>query len=146
MSEHISLMPSLGISSSGLDAESRRMEVIANNIANANTTADANGRVFRRKQVVFAEKLSNEISRTTGKKTPAGVEIGREVEDPRPPKRIYRPGHPDADKDGFITMPDINTVEEMVDMMNAVRSYEANLAAVRVAKKMAEQALGISAR
>lgn len=146
MSDQISLMPSLGISSSGLDAETRRMEVIANNIANANTTADASGRLFRRKQVVFAEKLTDEISKVTGRKNPAGVEIRGEVEDMRDPKRIYRPGHPDADKDGFITMPDINPVEEMVDMMNAVRSYEANLAAVRTAKKMAEQALGISAR
>lgn len=144
MSEHISLIPSLGVSSSGLDAETKRMEVIANNIANANTTADQAGNVFRRKQVVFAEKLSDELQKAGGKRASVGVEVKNIVDDPRELKRIFRPGHPDADKEGFVNMPNVNPVEEMVDMMNSVRSYEANLAAVRAAKKMAESALGIS--
>jgi flagellar basal-body rod protein FlgC len=144
MSDNISIMPSIAISSSGLDAETRRMEVIANNIANANTTSDANGKVFRRKQVVFAEKLSDKIENAGGKRMSEGVEVSDTVEDSRDLKKVYRPGHPSADKDGFVSMPNVNPVEEMVDMMSSVRAYEANLAAIRAARKMATQALGIS--
>jgi flagellar basal-body rod protein FlgC len=144
MSEHISLMPSIGISSSGLDAETRRMEVIANNIANANTTSGADGKVYRRKQVVFSEQLSDTIQKAEGRRLSTGVRVSDTVEDMRDLKKVFRPGHPDADKDGFVSMPNVNPVEEMVDMMSSVRSYEANLAAIRAARKMADQALGIS--
>lgn len=140
MSE-ISLMPSIGISATALDAETRRMEVIANNVANAQTTRDANGKVFRRKQVVFAAKLEQSMNRHN--RAGQGVEVKRVAEDMRPLNRIYRPGHPDADVDGFVSMPNVSPVEEMVDMMSASRAYEANLAAMRSAKTMVSQALEI---
>jgi flagellar basal-body rod protein FlgC len=134
-------MPSIGISATALDAETRRMEVIANNVANAQTTRDANGKVFRRKSVVFAAKLEQSMNR--GNRSGQGVEIKRVAEDMRPLNRVYRPGHPDADPDGFVTMPNVSPVEEMVDMMSASRAYEANLAAMRSAKTMVSQALEI---
>jgi len=139
-----SLMPALGIRATGLDAESRRMEVIANNVANAQTTRGEDGRVFRRKEVIFAARLAAAIgAEGDAERQLKGVEIQRIVEDPRPPIRVYRPGHPDADPEGYVTMPRISPVEEMVDMMSASRAYEANLTAVRTEKQMAQQALDI---
>ena len=143
MSDEFGFMPAMKISSSGLDAESRRMEVIANNIANANTTAAPGKRLFRRKQIVFAAKLSEAVRQAGQTREVAGVDVKGVQEDSRPEKLVYRPGHPDADKDGYVRMPDIQVVEEMVDMMSATRAYEANLAAVKAARTMATQALGI---
>jgi flagellar basal-body rod protein FlgC len=144
MSEHLNIMPSLRISSSGLDAQQRRMEVIANNIANSNSSPGADGRVFRRKQAVFAEKLSEQSGKAGGARLPEGVAFKGVEEDQGELKKIFKPNHPDADSNGYVTLPNVNPVEEMVDMMSAVRSYEANLAAIKAAKQMAEQALGIS--
>ncbi|OGV68540.1 MAG: flagellar basal body rod protein FlgC [Lentisphaerae bacterium RIFOXYA12_FULL_48_11] len=143
MSDNISLIPSVKISTSGLDAENRRIEVIANNIANANTVKGADGKVFRRQEVIFAAKLADAMDGQPGGKRPGGVEVKGVVDDNRPLKRIYRPGHPDADKDGYINMPDINPVEEMVSMMSATRAFEANLAAIKAARNMAYKALEI---
>jgi len=107
MSDNITLMPSVGISASGLDAEDRRMQVIANNIANAHSTRGPDGKVFRRKEVIFAAKLADAVGGKLGEKRPGGVEVKGIVDDPRPLKKIYNPGHPDADKDGYLSMPDI---------------------------------------
>jgi flagellar basal-body rod protein FlgC len=134
----ISLVPSIAISSTALNAENTRMEVIANNVANAQTTRGADGKVFRRKEVVFAAELERALD---GQEKLGGVKLEQVIDDPRPPKRIYKPGHPDADKDGYVEMPNINTVEEMVDMMSASRAYEANLNAVKIARGMATQAM-----
>ncbi len=142
MSE-ITLMPAIGISATGLDAESRRMEVIANNVANAQTTRGEDGKVFQRKEVIFAARLKEAMGTDGAEKKLQGVELQKIVPDQRPPKMVYRPGHPDADENGFVTMPNVNPVEEMVNMMSASRSYEANLAAVRMSKNMASQALDI---
>ena len=144
MSDNISLIPSMGISTSGLNAENRRMEVIANNIANANTSKGPDGRVFRRKEVIFAEKLSKAVGGKPGERKPGGVEVKGVVENQTAVKRIYRPGHPDADKEGYVTMPDINPVEEMVSMMSSSRAYEANLAAIKAARGMAMKALELA--
>ena len=141
MSE-FTLMPAIGISATGLDAESRRMEVIANNVANAQTTRGPDGKVFQRKEVIFAARLSDAIGVSEREKL-QGVELRKIVADDRPPKVVYRPGHPEADENGYVTMPNVNPIEEMVDMMSASRSYEANLAAVRMSKNMASQALDI---
>lgn len=143
MSE-ITLMPAINISATGLSAESRRMEVIANNVANAQTTVGEDGKVFRRKEVVFAAKLAAEIGEMGNAESNfKGVEIKQIVDDTRPPKMVYRPGHPDANEEGYVTLPNINQVEEMVDMMSASRAYEANLTAMKTAKGMANQALDI---
>lgn len=139
----VTLMPAIGISATGLDAQNRRMEVIANNMANAQTTRGEDGKVYRRKEVIFAARLAEAIHSDGVEKKLQGVELQNIVEDQRPPKQVYRPGHPDADENGYVTLPNINTVEEMVDMMSASRSYEANLAAMRTSKSMANQALDI---
>jgi flagellar basal-body rod protein FlgC len=139
----VSIMPSLRISATGLDAESRRMEVIANNVANAQTTHANPSLTYKRKEIVFAEKLAEAIGTEDSEKKLQGVQVAKIAENPRPPKMVYRPGHPDANADGFVAMPNISVVEEMVDMMNASRTYEANLAAMRTAKGMINQALEI---
>ena len=143
MPNEFNIMPAMRVSATGLDAESRRMEVIANNIANANTTAAPGGNAYHRKQVIFAAKLASEMNKMGQERVAAGVEVKQVAEDTRPDKLVYRPGHPDADKDGNVRMPDINVLEEMVDMMGATRAYEANLAAIKTSRAMATQALGI---
>lgn len=135
----ISLMPGVEISASGLDAESRRMEIIANNVANAQTTRGADGKVFQRKEVVFGQKLDEAL----GDGDLGGVEILDVVADDAPGRRVYRPGHPDAGEDGFLEMPNVNSVAEMVDMMSASRAFEANLSAMKTSRTMATKALGI---
>ncbi len=139
-----SLVPALKVSASALDAQSHRMRVIAANIANAQTTRDANGNVYRRRDVVFASELDREIgSRRRNPTGLRGVRVARTVEDNTPLQRIYRPGHPDADTEGYVTMPNINPMEEMVDLMVANRSYEANVAAMKTTRAMAQKALEI---
>jgi flagellar basal-body rod protein FlgC len=135
----ISLMPGIEISASGLDAERRRMEVIANNVANAQTTRGPDGKVFQRKDVVFGQRLDSAL----GDDELGGVEVLEVVADRTPGRRVYRPGHPDAGEDGFVEMPNVNSVAEMVDMMTASRAFEANLSAMKASKTMATKALGI---
>ena len=103
MSE-FTLMPAIGISATGLDAESRRMEVIANNMANAQTTHGEDGKVFQRKEVIFAARLSDAIGVGGKENKLQGVELQKIVADERPPKIVYRPGHPEADENGFVTI------------------------------------------
>jgi flagellar basal-body rod protein FlgC len=141
MSEDGYLIPSIGISASGLEAESLRMQVAANNIANADTTAPDAGSVFRRKEVIFAERLDRALGNHGAADSLRGVEIKGIVTDTRDRMRIYKPGHPHADSDGYVYKANISTVEEMVNMMSATRAYEANLAAIKAAKRMASQAL-----
>jgi flagellar basal-body rod protein FlgC len=140
----IDLVPAINISSSGMDAEKLRMEVVANNVANAETTRGPDGNVFRRRQVIFASKLAEAM----GDVGAAGQELGGVrvvdvVEDGRPPKTVHRPGHPDADEAGYVKLPNVNPIEEMVDMMTASRAYEANVAAIRISKSMVSKALEI---
>ena len=135
----INLMPGIGICATGLEAESRRMEVIANNVANAQTTRGPDGKVFQRKEVVFGQRLESALE-DDGL---GGVEIRNIVADQRPGRRVYRPGHPDAGEDGFIEMPNVNSVSEMVDMMAASRAFEANLSAMKTSRSMASRAIGI---
>ncbi len=138
MSE-ITLMPGVNISASGLDAESRRMEISANTVANAQTTRGADGKVFQRKDIVFGQRLDAAL----GDGDLGGVEILDIVADSSPGRRVYRPGHPDAAEDGMLEMPNVNSVAEMVDMMSASRAFEANLSAMKTSRTMASKALGI---
>lgn len=128
---------SLDISASGLSAQRRRMDVVAENIANAETTRTAQGGPYQRKQVVF-QALPNAPGGAGG-----GVTVTEVAADPRPPRLVYRPGHPDANADGYVKMPNVNILEEMVDMVSATRSYEANVAAINAAKQMTRKALEI---
>ena len=138
------LVPALNVSASALDAQSHRMRVIAANIANAQTTRDAKGNVYRRRDVVFASELDRQIgSRRRDTAGLQGVRVERTVEDNTPLRRLYRPGHPDADAEGYVTMPNVNPMEEMVDLMVANRSYEANVAAIKTSRSIAQKALEI---
>jgi flagellar basal-body rod protein FlgC len=144
-------MDTLAISASGMTAERLRMDVVANNLANVNTTRTPGGGPFRREQVAFApatasfgETLAGLDGESDSSGTvQGGVQVSGIVPDSRPFRRIYQPGHPDADKQGYVSLPNIDTVTEMVDMMSATRAYEANVAAVSAVKSMAMKALEI---
>lgn len=127
------------ISGSGMSAERLRMEVIANNIANAQSTRSANGGPYRRQDVVFAELLGG--ARPDGTPVLGGVQAVELIEDPSELPRVHMPGHPDADKDGYVRMPNVNMPIEMVNLMTATRAYEANLKAAQTFRTMNEQAL-----
>ncbi len=129
------------ISSSGMSAERLRMEVIANNIANANSTKSANGGPFRRQDVVFAEVLGR--VQPGGLPVLGGVQAVELVEDPTELPSVYMPGHPDADAEGFVRMPNVQLPVEMVNLLTAARAYEANLRAAQTFRQMNEQALAL---
>ncbi|SDD46351.1 flagellar basal body rod protein FlgC [Sporomusa acidovorans] len=140
------LFQAIDASASGMTAERLRMDVISNNIANANTTRTAEGGPYRRQMVVFeprsgqasfAQMLSQQID------TGAGVRVTGITKDNAPPKLMYDPNHPDANRDGYVEMPNISIVSEMVDMITASRAYEANVTAANAAKSMAMKALEI---
>lgn len=142
------LFDSMDISASGLTAQRLRMDVISNNIANVNTTRTQAGGPYRREVVVFQEKgqdfnfgdiLSNYTSASPGK----GVRVVAIEKDPTPFKLVYDPTHPDADPLGYVRMPNVNIVTEMVDMISATRSYEANITAINSTKNMITKALTI---
>lgn len=130
-----SLFASIDASASGMAAERLRMEVIANNVANANTTKGEDGLPFRRKQVVFEEQLDS-----LGKGKPGVRVVGIEPDDSELPK-IYKPNHPHANKDGYVTMPNVVVSSEMIDLMVASRAYEANLNAIKTYQEMANNTL-----
>jgi flagellar basal-body rod protein FlgC len=139
----INLLTGIDSTASALDAERIRMDVIAGNIANANVTRDVDGKPYQRQEVVFESVLraqQNSDAPDAGSET---VHIARVMKDTRPPRMIYNPGHPDANAQGMVAMPNINMHEEMVDMIASSRSYEANLAVVKNARAMAMQALSI---
>lgn len=135
-----SAFKSLRISSSGLSAERLRMDTISSNIANSNTTRGENGEPYRRKVAVFQENLdqaSNNGNKLLGVKA-VGIE-----EDTSPFQKVYDPTHPDADKDGYVTMPNVNILNEMADLITATRAYEANVTAMNSEKSMFLKALEI---
>lgn len=144
-------MDTLAISASGMTAERLRMDVVANNLANVNTTRTPGGGPFRREEVAlapatasFGETLAGLSGEDDGTASvQGGVQVSGIVPDMRPFKRVYQPGHPDADKQGYVNLPNVDTVTEMVDMMGATRAYEANVAAVGAVKGMAMKALEI---
>lgn len=129
----------LDISASGLYSERTRMNVIANNLANANSTRTPEGGPFRRQLVILAGKEVTE----PGKIDDLGVNVLGVVDDQTPFPLVYNPGHPDANADGYVAMPNVNVVEEMVDMLTAVRAYEANVTAIDASKTMVRNSLDI---
>jgi len=119
------------LSASGLHAEWVRMQIIANNIANAETTETPQGGPYRKQYAVFATLL-NELS---------GVQVRGVVPSRMPLRRVYKPGHPDADEQGYVAMPNVKLPVEMVDMMMASRAYQANLTAMQTVQRIYEQAI-----
>lgn len=130
-----------GISSSGLAAERQRMEVASNNIANAHTTRTASGEPYRRQRVVFAEILKPAPAGKGEHLTLGGVEVVGQSGDPTPFPVVYDPGHPDADENGMVRMPNVQIPHEMVDLLTASRAYEANLKSLELFREMTEHAL-----
>lgn len=138
------------VSASGLTAQRTRMDVISDNLANVDTTRTSDGGPYRRKVPVFRSRSQgNNFSRILQQEMDSdggsrGVEISRIREDDSSLKRVHRPEHPDADEDGYVEMPNVDITSEMVDMINASRSYEANITALNTSKDMAMKALNIS--
>ncbi len=118
------------------------METVAANLANVNTTRDINGLPYRRKEVVFQTVLDKNLE-AEGIHS-GGVKVIKIAEDPTPFKKVYMPGHPHADATGWVTMPNVDPINEMVDLMTASRSYEANLQVMRVARDMTSRSIAIA--
>jgi flagellar basal-body rod protein FlgC len=145
----MSFFSSLGISAGGLTAERLRMDVTAENLANAQTTRTAQGGPYRRKEVVLQEAQSGGFGATLAAqmgaqattRRPGGVEVAGVVEDATNFKTVYDPGHPDANAQGYVEMPNVDTVTEMVDLISASRAYEANVTAMQAAKQMFSKTL-----
>ncbi len=136
------------ILASGLAASRLRMNLVSSNLTNANTTRTAEGGPYKRKDPVYqatpVESASfNNILRDQMDSSYRGVTVTDIVEDNNPPRTVFDPSHPDADKDGIVRLPNINMVEEMVDMIMASRAYEAGISAMQSVKSMANKALAI---
>lgn len=139
---------SLDVSASGMSAQRMRMDLISQNIANANTTRTQDGTPYRRQVLVLGTNenigFSKYLSASSGKKFGNGeVKIQGVRQDMSDLKRVYEPDNPEADEEGYVTMPNVDIVTEMVDMISASRSYEANVTASTASKNMAMQALNI---
>jgi flagellar basal-body rod protein FlgC len=125
-------MSSIDVSASALAAQRLRLDLIASNLANAETTRTGEGDgPYKRMQAIFEAADDG------------GVTVRDVIADPRPPQLVYQPGHPDADANGYVAMPNVNTVEEMTDLVSATRSYEANVTALNASKAMTRKALEI---
>lgn len=129
----------MNISATGLSAQRFRIEVISTNIANSETTRTETGGPYRRKVPVFQEVLKT----VNGNKENGGVMVKKIYEDPSDFRIVYDPTHPDADEQGYVRLPNVNIVREMVDMINAQRAYEANSMAINTTKAMITSALQI---
>ncbi|MDD2189660.1 MAG: flagellar basal body rod protein FlgC [Eubacteriales bacterium] len=139
-------LSSLNISGSGLTAQKLRMDVISQNIANAGVTRTESGAPYRRKMVVLSsingDSFRDILNRTTAVKA-GGVQVRSIVEDKSELVPVYNPNHPDADEEGYVMLPNVNTAQEMIDMMGASRSYEANVTTFNATKSMILKALEI---
>jgi len=135
----------MNVSASGMTAQRTRMDIISQNIANVNTTRDENGEVYNRKTVVFHENSNAPFDRVLSNRLETykanGVKITAIVEDTREGAMAYDPSHPDADENGYVMLPNVNTVTEMTNLIDASRSYEANATAFNAAKSMAMKGL-----
>ena len=124
------MFDAFAISGSGMTAERLRMDVIASNLANADSTRGADGQPYRRRMVVL------QAGSPSFDQVLSGVKVAGVVEDQSPLRRVYDPSHPDADAQGYVTLPNVNPVTEMVDLITSSRGYEANVTAMNAAKQM----------
>lgn len=142
----MSVFGAMDVSATGMTAQQTRMDTISQNIANVNTTRDGNGNVYRRKTVLFEEKSYPTFSETLGMANGhigKGVKVSQIVEDSSEGNMVYDPSHPDANEDGYVTYPNVNTVTEMTNMIDATRAFEANVTVLNSTKGMAMRALNI---
>ncbi len=138
----IQLLSSIENSTAALNAERMRLDVISQNIANAHTTRSPDGKPYQRQVVVFESALQQAMDLGSATQTPT-LRVSRIEKDPRPALLVHEPGHPDADANGMVAMPNINIHEEMADMIVASRAFEANLAVIKNARNMALETLSI---
>lgn len=143
----MSIFGAMDVSATGMTAQQLRMDTISENIANVNTTRTADGTPYRRKTVLFEEKsyptFSESLSMANRHSIGKGVKVSRILEDNSQGNMVYDPGHPDADEDGYVVYPNVNTVTEMTNMIDATRAYEANVTVLNSTKGMALKALDI---
>lgn len=139
------IFTTMKIGASALKANRIRLNVISSNMANVETTSTPEGGPYKRKSVYFETaplSFQNQLDNALNGSA-QGVKVKEILEDQEPPKKVYDPAHPDADESGYVSMPNISTLKEMVDMMSATRSYEANVTTIKSAKRMALKALEI---
>ena len=137
---------SLRISATALKAQRIRLDTITSNMANAETTRTPDGGPYQRKMVVFRSQpltFSDHMARHYTDKTAEGVRVSEIVTDQSPSKLVYDPQHPDANSEGYVSMPNVDILKETTDMMLATRAYEANVTAIKASKRMALKALEI---
>lgn len=145
----MSFLSSLSVSVSGMTAQRQRVNTISENIANANTTRTPQGGPYRRREVIFAAVANDRsfeqelLAQERSLDTATQVKVVGIVQDDRPPILRYEPGHPDANEEGYVAMPNVNSMEEMVNLLEATRSYEANVAAFNASKSMWQSALDL---
>jgi flagellar basal-body rod protein FlgC len=139
----MNLLTALDVNASGLTAQRKRVEVSSANLANSQTTRTDEGGAYRRKDVIFQTASFQDSLGTALGKGVEGVEVSDVVDDPRPFDRRYEPGHPDADKEGYVAYPNVNVMEEMANLVEASRSYEANIAAIGIVKTMINRTLDL---
>ena len=146
----MSMFDYLNIATTALTAEKTRIDLIAKNMANANTTRASGGMPYRRQVPIFKEygmsSFEKMINSKMKKPTMKGVRIAKIVDDPSPYNTVYNPGHPDADEKGYVRMPNVDIVKEMVDMISAQRAYDSNVTAINTVKAMMNRALDIGSR
>jgi flagellar basal-body rod protein FlgC len=128
-------------SASALSVERTRIEVAVSNMANAESTRSADGTPYRRRDVMLSSDPVNSFETALDQSGAVGVKVAGIVQDQTPFRRRYEPSHPDADGDGFVSLPNVDASEEMVDMLGAARAYQANLAAIGIIKEMVAKAL-----
>ncbi len=140
----MSFFDALGASASALSAQRLRMDVISNNLANANSTRTQEGGAYRRQMVVFESRGGQpQAMDGDGRAAPLGVKVAQIIEDQSPFRMVHDPEHPDANAEGYVAMPNVNTIQEMTDMISATRAYEANVTVINSVKGMAAKALEI---
>jgi len=144
----MSLFSSLSVSASGMAAQRSRAELLVENMANAETTRTPDGGPYRRKDVVFESQqvtspFSSVLESEMEAATTTGVTVSDVVVDHRDPEKRYMPGHPDADKDGYVSFPRINPAEDMVDLVDTSRNYESNVSAIAAVKDMIQQSINL---
>ena len=126
---------------SALAAERMRIEVAVSNLANAESTRGPDGQPYKRRDVVLQTATVEDFNGTLGRASAVGVEVAAVVEDQSPARRRYEPSHPDADAEGYVTLPNVDPAEEMVDMLSAARAYQANLTAIGLIRDLVSRAL-----
>jgi len=141
------LFTTFHVSGSALKAHRIRLNTISSNLANVETTSTPEGGPYKKKSVYFESRPLSFKEHLDGNLRNAvqGVEVTRILEDQEPPQMVYNPSHPDADAQGYVEMPNVSVIKEMVDMMSATRSYQANVTTIKSAKRMALKALEIGA-